>query len=441
MNDLAKKYEAFGRYPKYSPKGVINWQWRNKFPINPDDSNILPRGYGRSYGDSCLNKDGILLDTTELNHIIEFNEKTGILRAEAGIQFKDIIKFSLPKGWFLPVTPGTKMVSLAGAIANDIHGKNHHSAGTFGRFVKKFELAKSSGERLICSKDQNSEIFAATIGGLGLTGTISWAEIQMEAMPSAYLYAESLKYKNLDEFFEINEDSESKFPFTVAWVDCTSSGRSLGRGLYNRGRNADPQKEQVPNKFPENGMKPFPLDYPIINELTVKTFNKAFYNKQLVRHKKGIVHFDPFYYPLDGFDGWNKAYGKNGFLQYQFVIPFENGKETIRKIIQDIQRSKLSSFLVVLKTFGELESPGMLSFPFPGYTLALDFRMDGIKTLKLLDELDKYVVESKGRLYPAKDARMKPEHFKLFYPKWRIFSNYVDPKHSSSFWRRVMSEN
>lgn len=439
MTDLASKYEAFGRFPKYAPKEVINWQWRNQFPLKNTDLTILPRGYGRSYGDSCLNKDGLLLDTTELNHIIDFNPKTGILKAEAGIQFKDIISFTLPKGWFLPVTPGTKLVSLAGAIANDIHGKNHHSAGTFGRFVKKFELVKSSGERLVCSPNENADLFNATIAGLGLTGTISWAEIQMEPMPSAYIYAESLKYKSLDEFFEINEESESKFPFTVAWVDCTASGKSLGRGLYNRGRNADPEKEQVPNKFPEKGMKPFPLDYPVINELSVKTFNKAFYNKQLVRHKKGIVHFDPFYYPLDGFDGWNKAYGKNGFLQYQFAIPFDNGKETIRKILKDIQRSKLSSFLVVLKTFGELESPGMLSFPEPGYTLALDFRMDGQKTLDLLDDLDKYIVESKGRLYPAKDARMKAEHFKLFYPNWEEFSKFVDPNHSSSFWRRVTS--
>jgi FAD/FMN-containing dehydrogenase len=440
MNDLAQAYESFGRFPKHTPKSIVHFDWRSKFPIRNDQSQeFLPRGYGRSYGDSCLLDEGVLLDTTSLNHVIEFDQETGILRAEAGLQFKDIINFTLPKGWFLPVTPGTKLVSLAGAIANDIHGKNHHDAGTFGRHVIQMEIVKSNGERYICSKDENSDLFSATIGGLGLTGTITWAEIQMAKMPSAYIYAESIKYKSLDEFFEINTESEKLFPFTVSWVDCTASGKALGRGLYNRGRNANPNIENVPTDYPENGMKPFPLDKPLINEFTVKSFNTAFYNKQLKRLKKGIVHYDPFYYPLDGFDGWNKAYGKRGFLQYQFVIPFDNGKQYIRKILQDIQKSKLSSFLVVLKTFGDLQSTGLLSFPEPGYTLALDFRNKGKKTFDLLDELDKYVLEAKGRLYPAKDARMKGEHFRKFYPKYKDFSNYIDPNHNSSFWKRVMS--
>lgn len=437
--ELQEKYESFGRYPKQAPKDVTYLEWRNAKPKVNGESSVLPRGYGRSYGDSCLNENGLLLDTTGLNHIITFNKETGVFKAEAGIQFKDIINFTLPKGWFLPVTPGTKLVSLAGAVANDVHGKNHHAAGTFGNFVKSFELLRSNGERLICSKDSNQDLFKATIGGLGLTGTIIWVEFQLEKMESPYVYAESIKYRGLDDFFDINIESEKEFPFTVSWVDCTASGKKLGRGLYNRARNALKAKDKIPNKFPEKGMKPFPIDYPLINELSVNLFNRAFYNKQLVKHKKGIVHYDPFYYPLDGFDGWNKAYGKNGFLQYQFVVPFDGGKELIRRILSDIQKSKLSSFLVVLKTFGDIKSPGMLSFPEPGYTLALDFRMVGKKTLQLLDKLDKYVIKAGGKLYPAKDARMKAEHFKMFYPNWKEFSEFIDPKHSSSFWRRVMT--
>ncbi|MDC1069090.1 FAD-binding oxidoreductase, partial [Candidatus Kapabacteria bacterium] len=290
MNELILDYESFGRYPKLAPKKVHSWNWRSQSPFDSNDySDILPRGYGRSYGDSCLVENGVLIDTTPLNHLINFDIETGILTAEAGIQFKDIIDFTLKKGWFLPVTPGTKLVSLAGAIANDVHGKNHHFAGTFGRFVIEFELVRSNGDRIICSKTKNPNTFYATIGGLGLTGTITWAKVQLIKMPSAYLYTESIKYNCLDDFFEINTQSEKEFPYTVSWVDCSASGKSLGRGIYNRGRNANPVNENVPDGFPNNGMKPFPIDYPLINETTVKAFNFTFYNKQLRKIKKGIT--------------------------------------------------------------------------------------------------------------------------------------------------------
>lgn len=436
--DITTSYNSFGRYPKLKSSDVKFFEWRHKDPnFSEINGKILPRGYGKSYGDSCLFEDQTLLDITSLNHLLEFDESSGILKAEAGLRFDKALRFLIPNKYFLPVTPGTKFISLAGAIANDVHGKNHHAAGTFGRHVNKFELLRSNGERLICSPSENSELFKATIGGLGLTGIITWAEFKNTPSPSPYFYVENIKYKNLDEFFEINDESVDEFPYTVSWVDCTSSGSSLGRGIYNRGRMADPNTDIIPEKEPDDGMKQFPFDAPFINSFTTKAFNTMWYNKQVSKFTKGISHYNPFFYPLDGVDDWNKAYGKNGFVQYQYVVPHKNGKEITRKILKSIQKSGLSSFLVVLKTFGDLESPGMLSFPEPGITLAVDFRMEGQKTLDLCDELDKYVVEVGGKLYPAKDARMSAENFQKFYPNWKEFSEFIDPKISSSFWERV----
>ena len=434
--------ESFGRYPKLNTKDVKFLEWSHKTPdFESIDGDFLPRGFGKSYGDSCLLEDGTLLDTTAMNHILSFDQHNSLIKAEAGIQFKDLLDFLIPRNHFLPVTPGTKLISLAGAIANDVHGKNHYGSGTFGAHVKRFELLRSDGERMICSEEENSEMFRATIGGLGLTGLITWVEFTNTPVKSPFFYVENIKFKNLDEFFEINSDSEKSFPYTVAWVDCTAKGKSLGRGIYNRGISADPAIHKIPNSEPKDGMKPFPFDAQFINQTSTKAFNTLYYNKQWTKENKGVVHYNPFFYPLDGVDGWNKAYGKNGFLQYQFVVPFKNGKETVRKVIEASSRSGLSSFLVVLKTFGEVKSPGLLSFPEPGITLAIDFRMEGKRTLDLCNELDKFVVEAGGRLYPAKDARMSAKDFKNFYPNWEKVNELKDPNIKSSFWKRVTEED
>lgn len=439
--DLKNKfinYESFNRYPKIYPSDVINITWKEQLEKIKTLSNFLPRGYGKSYGDSCLIDNGTLVDTTELNHLISFDKENLIIEAEAGAKFSKLLDFMVPNKAFLPVTPGTKYISLAGAIANDVHGKNHHKGGTFGRHTLEFELVRSNGEVLTCSPEQNSDLYKATIGGLGLTGVITKAKFKAIAINNPYLYVENIKYKNLDEFFEINEESVKDYNYTVSWIDSTAKGKSLGRGIYNRGNFTNPNLHKVPENDQEQKMLPFPLDYPFINNLSVKAFNLMWYKKQVKRHEKVISHYNPFFYPLDGVDGWNKSYGKNGFLQYQFVIPLEKGRKILPKILSDISKSGLSSFLVVLKTFGDLPSPGMLSFPEPGITLAIDFRMDGEKTLKLLDKLDEYIIELGGRLYPAKDARMKAEHFKKFYPNWQEFLKYKDPNITSAFWERVM---
>ena len=435
--NLSKKYESFGRYPQLSIKKVETISWKDElYKSIKSESSFLPRGFGKSYGDSCLVNNSTLIDTTNLNHLIDFDENSRIIEAEAGIQFSTLLDFLVSRKSFLPVAPGTKYISLAGAIANDVHGKNHHDKGTFGNHVIEIELLRSNGELVTCSLEKNSDLFKATIGGLGLTGVITKAKFKNIAIDNPYLYVENIKFRNLDEFFEVNSSSIKKFPYTVAWVDTTSEGKNFGRGIYNRGFFTNANTPNVPKNDLKASLIPFPIDYPFINNFSVKAFNMLWYNKQLMNHQKVISHYNPFFYPLDMIDGWQKSYGKNGFLQYQFVIDEKKGRKILPKIFKEITTSGLSSFLVVLKTFGYIESPGMLSFPRPGITLAIDFRMTN-KTLALLDSLDKYIIELGGRLYPAKDARMKPEHFKQFYPNWREFAQFKDPKISSAFWERV----
>jgi FAD/FMN-containing dehydrogenase len=432
-------YGSWGRYPKLEPSEVVKLFWRDEIPpLNKYEKSVLPYGYGKSYGDSCLNENGILLETKGLNHYINFDAEKGILRCEAGVTLADILDFAVPKGWFLASTPGTKYISVGGALANDVHGKNHHKGGTFGCHVNQFELLRSNGERIICSRNNNPELFKATIGGLGLTGLVTWVDFNLRPCPSAFFAAEAIKFDSLDEFFEINDDSNRDFEYTVSWIDCTATGSQLGRGIYNRGNHADPKDYNLPS-LPKKKSLNFPFDAPFINSLSVSAFNIMYFNKQFIKKAEFITHYDPFFYPLDAINDWNKAYGKNGFLQYQFVIPFGNERNTIKEILTDVAKSGMSSFLTVLKTFGSVKSPGMLSFPRPGVTMAIDFRFSGAKTLEILKGLDKKVRDAGGILYPAKDARMSGEDFRVFYPQWDEFSQYIDPKFSSSFWRRVMS--
>ncbi len=429
------KYESWGRYPKIFPKKVIPVFWRHELPdMLSVKETVLPYAFGKSYGDVCLNENGILMDTKGLNKLISFDEENGILRCEAGVTLAAILEFATPRGWFLTVTPGTKFVSVGGCIANDVHGKNHHIDGTFGLHVTKLELVRSDGTRMICSPEENADMFSATIGGLGLTGLITWAEFRLAKSPTPFFYTESIKFGSLDEFFIINDDSQD-FRYTVSWIDTTATDGNLGRGIFNRGNQADPSIHNIP-ALPAEKLIPMPVDAPFINTCSVQAFNILYYHRQIDRTVKGISHYNPFFYPLDAVLGWNKAYGKNGFLQYQFVIPFDSGREALKDILKFITGSGLSSFLTVLKTMGNAKSPGMLSFPRPGITMAVDFRISG-KTLDTVAKLDGIVKAAGGVLYPAKDARMAGSDFRQFYPQWKEFSRYIDPKFSSSFWRRV----
>jgi FAD/FMN-containing dehydrogenase len=349
-----------------------------------------------------------------------------------------VLEFCVPRGWFLPTTPGTKFVSIAGAIANDIHGKNHHVAGTFGRHVTCFELVRSDGERLLCSSIENAGLYRATIGGMGLTGFITWAEFRLKRVPGPYIAMESIRFGSLDEFFELSDDSDRLFEYTMSWVDCMATGRDTGRGLFMRGNHA--WQKRIPGLDPNPKQRlgiSFDLPEFALNGTAVKAFNWLLYHKQLAPVVTATTPYDPFFYPLDSIGHWNRMYGRRGFMQHQCVVPHEGATQALRAMFNATSESGQGSFLAVLKTFGDLPSPGMMSFPRPGATLALDFPFRGEKTLKLLDRLDDIAIAVGGAVYPAKDARMSRRTFEASFPRWRDFEPYIDPKFSSSFWRRV----
>ncbi|MCC7449135.1 MAG: FAD-binding oxidoreductase [Anaerolineae bacterium] len=436
-----KHYESWGRYPALKPRRVVPIHWRDDLPdFTKFERPVLAYGYGRSYGDSCLNEDGVLLDPTFMRRFIQFDQENGLLRCEAGVSLAEILDLIVPQGWFLSVVPGTKFISVGGAIANDVHGKNHHVSGTFGLHVTQFELVRSNGEHFICSPTENTELYQATIGGLGLTGLILWAEMKLKRIPSPFIEVEEIRFGSVDEFFEIAEESDQTHEYSVSWIDCLAGGRHLGRGIFTRGNfhKADP----FSRRFKKPGFKPrVPFDFPpfMLNKLTTKAFNTVIYYRALHRKRvRKIQSYEPFFFPLDIILDWNKGYGKPGFLQYQFVLPIANKDYTVIKdILFRIHKSDVLPFLNVFKTFGDVKSPGMMSFPKPGVTLALDLPYRGAKTLRFLDELDAIIRANGGVLYPAKDARMSPETFRASFPNWQDFTEYIDPKFSSSFWRRV----
>lgn len=428
------KYNSWGLYPKSEPAKVVKFFWRTDIPLLSDFTNlVLPYGYGRSYGDVCLNNGEVLIDCSSLRHFILYDRENGIIRCEAGTMLADILKLIVLDGWFLPVTPGTKFVSIAGAIANDVHGKNHHRVGSFGRFVRKFELLRSNGERYICSNQENSDLFYATIGGLGLTGLITWVEISLQKVPGSFLYVESIKFSSLEEFFELNQTSNN-FEFTVAWVDFSSSGKGSVRGIFQRANFFEsPFELSKENKI--NFL--FAPKFSLINSFSVFVFNTLFYSKQSEKFLKNIVHFNQFFYPLDSVENWNRIYGGKGFLQYQFLIPEEDGFQILMDFFNCAKKLNLYSFLTVLKTFGDFPPSGLLSFPRKGITLAMDIPISRniFNKLKLLDNI---VLKAGGAFYPAKDARMSSDAFyKSYGDRIEEFIKWKDAKFSSSFWRRV----
>lgn len=437
------KYQSWGQYPPSNPHSVFPIFWASDtVPFETSEKTFLPYAHGRSYGDSCLNNQNNLLDVSALHRFIAFDEQTGILRCEAGITFSEIQQLTIPKGWFLPVTPGTQFVSVGGAIANDVHGKNHHQAGTFGLHVKSFELLRSNGDHIICSQEHNPDFYGASIGGLGLTGLILWAEIQLKPVFGPWMRTQRLRFKNLDDFFRLSTEADQDYEYTVAWIDCFAKGPHLGRGIFIRG-NHQRKDESIDSLFQLRETQRIPLNPPfgLINSRTLKWFNSFYYHTACSKDSsQDFEPYDRFFYPLDVIKNSNRLYGSEGFLQYQCVIPASVQKEGTETLLSHIQRSKQGSSLAVLKQFGTITSPGLLSFPRPGTTLALDFPFRGEKTLKLLSELDEIVANVGGAVYPAKDARMSSKHFKLYFPKWKEFCRFIDPKFSSSFWRRVMND-
>ena len=390
-------------------------------------------GLGRSYGDVCLNANGRLIVTDALDRIVRFDRARGVLRAEAGLSLDRLLRVAVPAGWFPPVMPGTKFVTLGGAVANDVHGKNHEAVGTFGAHVIALGLARSDGQTLTLSRTENGELFAATIGGLGLTGVILWVELQLAPIRSAMIESETIALKDLADFFRASEES-TDWPYRVAWIDCLAKGVAAGRGFYIRGRHAESGGFAV-HSAPRIGA---PFDAPgwLLNAQTISMFNTAYLHRPFVLGAKR-VHYDPFFFPLDAVADWNRMYGKRGFFQHQSAIPTAGAFDALRKLLELTAEFGEGSFLVVLKLFGDKPSPGLISFPMPGATLALDFPNKGESTRRLLDRMAEVVIAAGGRLYPAKDATMSGEAFRAGYPAWRKLEAARDPAIMSDFWRRV----
>jgi FAD/FMN-containing dehydrogenase len=393
----------------------------------------LPFGCGRSYGDVCLNDGGRLLMTDCLSRFIHADWDRGVIRAEAGVTLDDLLRIAVPRGWFPFVTPGTKFVTLGGLVANDVHGKNHEAEGTFGCRVRSIGLARSNGETLTLSRNENSDLFAATIGGLGLTGLITWVEIELQSIASAFMDVETERIRDLEGFFSLAAQATA-WPYQVAWVDCLAKGSKLGRGFYIRARHAASGGFDV-HRGPRLGV---PLDAPfsLLNGSSVRVFNTLYQHRPWVVGRRRMS-YDAFFYPLDTVNQWTRLYGRRGFFQHQSVIPTAHAHETTRKLLELTAEHGEGSFLVVLKLFGERRSPGILSFPMPGATLALDFPNRGESTIRLLERMAELVLTSGGRLYPAKDATMSANAFRTGFPDWQKVENLRDPQIMSDFWRRV----
>ena len=432
---------SWGRYP-YRPQAPITCHWHAEVPgllqsLRRRGADTLAFGNGRSYGDSCLARSDEVLHLRGLDRFISADWQSGVVRAECGVTLGELLRLTIPRGWFLPVTPGTKYVTLGGALANDVHGKNHHVRGTFGRHVRCFSLLRSDMEERICSPETHADLFAASIGGLGLTGVIRWVELQLVPIRGAAILQTQVRFDSLEEFFALSNELDSQHEYTVAWVDCQARGAATGRGVFMAGDHAkggalcaaDSAKVRVPFSPPISMM----------NSFTLKAFNSTYFHAHKAGRHVSRVGYEPFFYPLDRILEWNRIYGVRGFQQYQCVIPQTQAHDGVNALLEAIAVEGRGSFLAVLKRCGNISSPGLLSFPQEGISLALDFPQHDAANTRLFARLDAILREAGGRLYPAKDAHMQGSDFRRAYPAWEQVEALRDPTMCSHFWQRVTS--
>ena len=428
---------SWNRLPRVRHMRLIEWRDRTA-PLPDSGVPLLAWGNGRSHGDVCLNDGGTLLLTRGMDRLIAFDRGTGILDCEAGLLLGDLLRWCLPQGWMLPVVPDTQFITVGGAVANDVHGRNHRVAGGFGRHVLDLDLLRSTDGHLRISSDEHADLFAATIGGLGLTGLITRVRLQMIPVSSDLMLTEGVRFGHLDAFWEINDGFGLEWPYTVARIDCMARGRSLGRGWFLAGRHAPPQAAGT--RLPQWRDRPrcmsFDMPSPLVNRYSVRALNALYYRAAPLRGRH-LQHYQPHLFPLDGLRNWNRIYGRRGFYQYQCVLAREQARDGIRILLKRITASGQGSSLASVKTFGDLPSPGLLSFPRPGITVALNFANRGPRTLRLFSDLDDIVSAAGGALYPGQDARMSVTMFRRSCPHWERFATLVDPAFSSSFWRRM----
>ena len=424
---------SWGMYPKVkSKKFTLKDKTTLKKYINNIDETI-PFGNGRSYGDSALGKN--ILYTKQYNYFLNFDEHSGILHVQSGVLLSEILETFLPKGWFLKVTPGTKLITIGGAIASDIHGKNHHIDGCFSNCVEEFNIMLPDSTIKTCKKGQ--ELFYATCGGMGLTGVILDAKISLKKVPSTIINQTTIKTKNLKETFKAFEDY-THMPYSVAWIDCLATTNDIGRSLLMVG---DFQTNS-PHTYKPKPKINIPFNFPsfALNRFSIKIFNWLYYNKvrSKISHQK--VDIDTFFYPLDSIENWNRIYGKKGFTQYQFILPKEQSYEGLSQILAKISKSKMGSFLAVLKLYGKANK-NYLSFPIEGYSLALDFKIQkGL--FELLNQLDEIVSKYHGKIYLTKDVRVSEKRFKQGYPNIDKFIDFrqthkMDKKFNSLQSKRI----
>lgn len=435
--NFTQKVTNWGNFPVVEKEMRSEDSFKNIKEFVLSHNEVIARGNGRCYGDASLGES--IFSTKKLNKFISFDRLNGIIECESGVLLSEVLEISVPQGYFLYVTPGTKFVSVGGAIASDVHGKNHHAEGCFSEYVIEFKLMIENGEIITCSREENSEKFWATIGGMGLTGIILTAKFKLKNIESAYIRQESIKADNLDEIFRLFDESES-WTYTVAWIDCLQKGKNIGRSILMRGEHAFqhelPQAmAKTPLRLKKKLQPTVPFYFPgfVLNALTVKIFNWLYYKKQSKKEVKNFIDYETFFYPLDAINEWNKIYGKSGFIQYQMVIPKESGKEGMKRILETIANSGNGSFLAVLKLFGKNNPQAYNSFPVEGYTLALDFKVNS-KLKKLVDELDSIVQEFGGRIYLTKDSMSRSS-------LTNYLKNIRSPKFVSLQHKRILNNN
>lgn len=436
---MSQSLLSWGRHPA-RPQSSRRPHWIADIPsaLNAATYELgtaLPYGNGRSYGDSCLAASDTVIDMRGLDRLIHADWKHGRIEVEAGITLAAVLEIIMPRGWFLPVVPGTKHITVGGAIANDVHGKNHARQGTFGRHVNALGLYRSDRGLLPCSTRDNSDLFRATLGGLGLTGIIVTAQLQLTKIASSQMTVTKERFDNVSDYFSLASAYGSTHEHSVAWVDCLARGPALGRGIFMAGNVCDAGPLTAPSNTQIN--VPMTPPFSIVNPFLMKAFNAHRWHRQLASQTFTEQGVNAFFFPLDGIGHWNRLYGRRGLQQYQVVIGRAVAQDAIAEMLAAIAASGTGSCLAVIKQFGDIDAPGLISFPHEGTTLALDFPHDDAALAPLFDRLDAITREVGGRLYPAKDAHMSAEDFQQSYPEWESLEALRDPRLMSQLWKRV----